>query len=405
MIDKVTLATNLRATKIFLMHKAPFFGALFYGTTISINEEEERPSCAWTDGETIYFNLQQLNTLLEDSFMAMKEKEVNKEHFIFECITFLAIHELMHCMFLHLERKGAREALIWNCAADVTINTLIDQWFPSLRSPKGLLTASSFNLNNVRNKTTETVYDELLNKGVDPSRMTMLDLQEDLEKNSQDLKDEWQKKMEQAKAQCSGNIQPRDARPISGRTDSLIDLLDEVYEPKVNWRELIDHLGGEIAKGDFSFRRQSKNSIGTNYYLPSMHTYEPFVVVAIDTSGSISKMEYVRFMSEVRGILSLHNCKVGLLQCDTSITSYVELSTGDALPPVKGGGGTRFKPVFEYLNSINRSIEALLYFTDGYNFDSGFEKALAVNHQVVWVMTTGVTAPEIGRSLRYDPYT
>jgi predicted metal-dependent peptidase len=136
-----------------------------------------------------------------------------------------------------------------------------------------------------------------------------------------------------------------------------------------------------------------------------MHTYEPFVVVAIDTSGSISKMEYVRFMSEVRGILSLHNCKVGLLQCDTSITSYVELSTGDALPPVKGGGGTRFKPVFEYLNSINRSIEALLYFTDGYNFDSGFEKALAVNHQVVWVMTTGVTAPEIGRSLRYDPYT
>ena len=183
-------------------------------------------------------------------------------------------------------------------------------------------------------------------------------------------------------------------------------MLDEIYEPKVDWRHIIAHLGGELSKGDFSFRRQSKNSVGTNYYLPSMHTYEPFVVVAVDTSGSISNKEYAHFMSEVRGILALHNCNVAVLQCDDEVTHYEELDPGTAAPRLRrGGGGTAFKPVFDFADSkVSRNIDALLYFTDGYNFDNGFEQEVFTNYPVIWVMTTDHSPPKIGRSMRYDPF-
>ena len=414
MICKAKLETNIAAARLYLLNNAPFFGALLYGTQINITDDEEAPSCAWTDGDEIFFNVPMLGTLLEES--VEEYPKIPEKRVVFESVTFLIIHELMHCMLLHLDRRKSRDPLIWNYAADLTINILIKSWF-NLLTPPGTVAYAHFTYLRERDESTEVVYDKIIENtpkvSYDPSsgkgtikhpngreETFHVDLQGSGTAGDE-RKDQWESRIEHAKNASGGECTPRGSGGHSSRVE---DILDTIYEPKVDWRQLIDHLGGELSKGDFSFRQQSKSSIGTNYYLPSMRTYEPFVVIAIDTSGSISKKEYTHFMSEVKAILSLHNCKVGVIQCDADVVDYVELESNDQTPPIKGGGGTRFSPVFEYANKLNRNIDALIYFTDGYNCDQGFEKNMYVSYPVVWVMTTDAGAPELGRSLRYDPY-
>lgn len=417
-IDEDSFDTYLRTGRLYLMNNAPFFGALLYGTKVTLVPDDEKPpSCAWTDGDEIFFNITQLNDLLVSTL----DLEENKKErtVLFESINFLIIHELAHCFFIHLARKGEREPMVWNLACDVSINNLIKDWFPSLNPPNGLLLGNELGIRYSQQKSSENIYDELIknatkvkvscgvgkvsNKQGEAGEM-IPDMKEDPNKDAQEQKDNWGRKIEEAKAHSGGEMTPRTAGSGSVKVE---ELLDSLYEPKVNWRTIIDNLGGEIARGDFTFQRRSKTSIITDYYLPSLRTYEPFVVVAVDTSGSISTEEYKRFMSEVRGILGMHNCSVGIIQCDDAVCGYDELEVGDILPTLRRGrGGTTFNPVFEFTaNKISRKIDALLYFTDGYNGDRGFEKKLYVDYPVVWVMTTDHMAPKIGATMRYDPYT
>jgi predicted metal-dependent peptidase len=423
-LTKEIFEINLSAASLHLMTNAPFFGALLYATDVTLDESENPLSCAWTDGDEIFFNLAVMQEVVDDitkkNAGTRSEKKV-----VFEALTVVIIHELMHCMFIHVGRISNRNPLTWNLATDIAVNTLITHWFSHLHMPDIMLTNKVLPY-NLKEGSAELIYEHLVKTakiektGGGRAKVTMaggkgngveqeegiefiVDLVSNPEKDSGEIEDKWRAKIETAKQANDGVIAPKNA----GRSSqSLEDMLDELYAPKVDWRDLICNLGGELSKGDYSFMRRAKKSIPTNYYMPSLRTYEPFVLVAIDVSGSISKEEYKRFMSEVQGILGLHNCKVGVLQCDTEIKGYVELSPGDDAPRLRGGcGGTLFAPVFDYAeNHISANIDAMLFFTDGYNGDRGFESKRDVMYPLIWVMTTDHAAPKIGNSMRYDPH-
>ena len=425
-LTKDLLETNMNGARLFLVTQAPFFGALLYGTNLNVNEEEEAPSCAWTDGDEIFFNLQKMQDVLTETLEAKSDNRKAESKTIFEVLMFITLHELMHCMFIHLQRRGSRDPMLWNVATDITINTLIMSWFPKLETPLKFIDNSKISYTN-KNSGAELIYEELLKNativnvyslgeggeggegkvtyGDGTSEMFNVDLIKDPTKNDGETENRWRNKIEEAKVACDGEITPKTA---GHNTRSLESILDELYAPRVDWRALIDHLGGELSKGDYSFMRRSKSSIHSNYYFPSLRSYEPRVLVAVDVSGSVSKDEYKRFMSEVGGLLAMHNCKIDVLQCDTEIKSYVELEPGDPAPRLRNGfGGTYFKPVFQYArDSISNTIDAMLFFTDGYNGDKGFEKEFNPEYPVIWVMTTDCPPPVVGnsRSIRYDPY-
>jgi predicted metal-dependent peptidase len=91
------------------------------------------------------------------------------------------------------------------------------------------------------------------------------------------------------------------------------------------------------------------------------------LAVAIDTSGSIGEEEFQQFMAEIDHI-SKNNTVVTIIQCDAAIQSVDEFDPrkiGDI--KLRGGGGTKFAPVFELVNG--KDYDGLIYFTDGYNFD------------------------------------
>ena len=87
------------------------------------------------------------------------------------------------------------------------------------------------------------------------------------------------------------------------------------------------------------------------------------MLLAIDTSGSVSDNELREFMGEMHHI---YRCGVDItvVQCDTMIRS-VEPYRGKFEMTVLGRGGTEFDPVLEYFNANLNKYTSLVYFTDG----------------------------------------
>ena len=104
-------------------------------------------------------------------------------------------------------------------------------------------------------------------------------------------------------------------------------------------------------------------------------------VVAIDTSYSTNGEMVKNFLRETYSILSeknsfFNNCHMRLIQCDDDIRMDLEIKKKEELEHILnnfhiiGGGGTDFRPVFRYVNSllenkVLKNLCGLVYFTDG----------------------------------------
>ena len=104
-------------------------------------------------------------------------------------------------------------------------------------------------------------------------------------------------------------------------------------------------------------------------------------VIAIDTSGSTMRGPVVRFLEEAFDVLRQTHIDRGanlhVIQCDDMIRSDdVVTCEGDLRRLVngfelRGGGGTDFRPVFDYVDRMVdegefRNLKGLMYFTDGF---------------------------------------
>lgn len=104
-------------------------------------------------------------------------------------------------------------------------------------------------------------------------------------------------------------------------------------------------------------------------------------VIAIDTSMSCSGELVRHFLEETYGILSetesfFRKVNIHIIQCDEQIHSDGVIRNLGQMKDylenfmVRGKGGTDFRPVFEYVDSLCAQgaftkLKGLLYFTDG----------------------------------------
>jgi len=105
-------------------------------------------------------------------------------------------------------------------------------------------------------------------------------------------------------------------------------------------------------------------------------------VIAIDTSMSCDEKLVQIFLEQTYNILKesesfFKKVRIHLIQCDSKIQSDVIVTCEEDLVKymenltIKGGGGTDFRPVFEYVDELIRQkyfydLKGLIYFTDGY---------------------------------------
>jgi predicted metal-dependent peptidase len=125
-------------------------------------------------------------------------------------------------------------------------------------------------------------------------------------------------------------------------------------------------------------RKQSKRFEGS---AGIQHKKKVSILVAIDTSASVSTKELRDFFSEIEYIYKA-GARVTILQCDARINSIKEFD-GKNIPEIKGSGGTDFNPPVDYYLKHKKEYASLIYFTDG-------EAPLPEKHPsgMVWVITS-----------------
>ena len=150
---------------------------------------------------------------------------------------------------------------------------------------------------------------------------------------------------------------------------ALERLLGEVLDPVIPWQEHIrSFFARKVGNSAYNWRKPDKRMIQRDIFTPARSGFGcGDVIVAVDTSGSIGQKEIDLFFGEVRGILEdVKPMKLWLVWCDAQVHRVDELDSGADLAGLKpvGGGGTDFRPVFDWAEQSNVRADAIVYFTD-----------------------------------------
>ena len=182
----------------------------------------------------------------------------------------------------------------------------------------------------------------------------------------QAVKDEFKEAM-LAAAQSAG----------AGNTPGNIKrMINELTQPKINWRELITQQIQSTVKNDYTWTIPNKKMFSQGFVLPNMRKDQAIdVCVAIDTSGSIGQEQLNNFFGEINGIMqSYDDYKVKIWCFDTSVHNPqdYDTSTGDDLVNYepKGFGGTDFDANWTWMKHEGVEPKLFIVFTDGEPYGS-----------------------------------
>ena len=148
---------------------------------------------------------------------------------------------------------------------------------------------------------------------------------------------------------------------------SMARLVDHLLQPRLPWRMLLARYMTAMARDDFSYMRPSRRE--GDAILPSLKSSQVEIVVVIDTSGSIRANEMDEFLSEISALKGQMRARVTLLACDSELAEdapwvFEPWEEFRCPAEIQGGGGTDFRPVFEWLAQQGQQPELLVYFTD-----------------------------------------
>lgn len=164
----------------------------------------------------------------------------------------------------------------------------------------------------------------------------------------------------------------------------LEEILKEYLEPSQSWLEVLTRFLGDYAREDYSMCRPNRRHLSRGFCMPSLYN-ETFgkVLFAVDTSGSVSEEEVHDMFNEIMGTIRCYedDPEITVICCDTGIRNVQKVSYGEDVV-IKGGGGTRFSPVMEWVRNNMHAEEdtpvACIYHTDGYCNDFGEDPGIPV---------------------------
>jgi predicted metal-dependent peptidase len=358
----------LVTARIGMLLRASFFGNL--ATRLKLVNADEWCATAATDGRHFYYNSRFIKML--------RPKEIE----------FLFGHEVLHCVYDHFGRRGSRDPQLWNIANDFAVNADLKKHrvgefitsVPCLYDSKYEGMSSEEIYDDIYENAEKIDLDQLIDRMIDEH----MDGDEDggnsdgdqdgkgkgparLSKEERDqIRDEIKEAMlNAAQVSDAGNL------PLGVRR-----LIQDLTEPKMNWRELLRMQLESTIKSDYSWMKTSRKGWDMDAVMPGMRNDDMIdIVIMNDMSGSISDSQARDFISEVAGIMEqFSSYRIIMASFDTEVYN-VCIYTSENLEDVanyelKGGGGTDFDCIFEYLKREEIEPRRLVVFTDGYPFGS-----------------------------------
>jgi predicted metal-dependent peptidase len=375
MLDPVEKKLTKARSRLVLDH--PFFASLLF----KMKMQESQCPTGWTDGRTLGYNPEWVDSLPLD-----------------QVIGFLA-HEAMHPAMCHHTREGEREHRLWNVACDLAINYI-------LREAGLLLPDKALDEPQYHGWASEKIYadlegnawklDEMIAKaGGDPNSNDPGGCGEvrpmPSDSGNGDEATDSEKKREEELWRVAISQAHQTARAAGKVPGHIERIVEDLVEAKIPWREVLARFVVENSRNDYSWRRPNKRHIINGIYLPRLdHPEVGQLVFMNDSSGSVDDREIALMVSELQGVLLAFFIQSLLIMwIDTEVrgepqevSSQEVYDLRNILRP-EGGGGTNFRPGFQWLDDHGKDPRAVIYLTDGYC--SRFPKR-EPQYPVLWVI-------------------
>ena len=333
---KIDIGDKITKAKSKLMLENPYFGTLVSSLVLRKNEHiaSVRPL-----GDIMEYNEEYLEVLSVD-----------------EVSTILA-NSAMHQALFHSERGKGKVSSVWQLASDYAINDL--------------LVSNGFMLPPMANYSSR--FERLYAEQIYTTLLGELDLHDSEEESNQEQKDEFEEQdtTEELLAQEEYELL---LEQLTIKLEQHGDLpkgverfVERKGEGKVSWRDELYRYINAHAKSDYRMFPPSKKHLYRGIALPSIYGEELKIVVAIDTSASIDDELLQIFLAELYEIMQVFtHYIIEFIEADSKVQNVQRLTPQEPLEPtLKGGGGTNFAPVFDYIINLNEDFKFLIYFTDG----------------------------------------
>ncbi len=335
------------------------------------------------------------------------------------------LHSVFHCVFKHMFINPAVDRDLWNIACDVAVESAINDlqlpYLNTLRTDRQKQFLEGFG-GELTMLSAEKVYRFLVDKKLPEKTVKTLDMlfkfddhliwyMTDEQKAEHGIPgyrysiggeddNTWQSERYYELSEDWGGIAERmqiDMEAFGNRQGYGAGLLTQNLREVT--RERYDYTGflkkfavrGEVMK-------INPDEFDYNFYTYGLELYDnmPLIepleykdvkrirefVIAIDTSGSVSGELVQTFVQKTYNILKstesfFTKINLHIIQCDAAIQEDVKITTQAEFDgylknmQLHGFGGTDFRPVFSYVNSLVEikefdNLKGLIYFTDGY---------------------------------------
>jgi predicted metal-dependent peptidase len=400
----ISLISKIRSR---LLTEHPFWGSL--GMRLSIVEDAGIETLS-TDGNSLYYNPEYLASLSSAEQMGV------------------VAHQIGHCMLGHMFRGGAyagsEKWQSWNEAADYALNPLLQE--AGFQLPKNVLSDPQFKGMYAEQIMSKRAAQKAKQGGQGNKSQNGPGSSQKQGGSSQGTGESSQGKSGTSQpgpgqgqgpvmAGCpTGNFTPAPPTPEEGGKLDEQDwklateqamlaaraagtlpggmeiAVKDTMQPKVDWinetRDFVVH----NLPSDRTWTNPDRRYVSQGIYLPGpvKNNVGTFVIV-VDTSGSTIPI-LPKFNTEVGGILrEARPEKVILMYVDAKVQGVeeVDVDAFDVKLTLKGGGGTRFQPAFNYLEKEGITPEALIYLTDLENSDTVVEPS----YPTLWICPKFVT--------------
>lgn len=167
---------------------------------------------------------------------------------------------------------------------------------------------------------------------------------------------EWDRRVLQAVA--AG----RKAGMLPGDAEQMVE---EIKEPKINWRELLRRFIDSKTRTSHTWNRPNRRFVHQGIILPGIQS-DGITKLGIygDSSGSTSDL-WSMFLGEIESSMELGAVdEVVMIQADTKVKRVDRLRAGDPMPPMTGKGGTSFVEGFKWFEENEPDVAAIICFTD-----------------------------------------
>lgn len=284
----------------------------------------------------------------------------------------LLAHETWHVCFMHMLRCGSKNPRKYNVAADYVINNMLkDNGFDI---GDGWLLDAKY-----KGMSTEEIYDLLPDSedGEDNPQNGDFGKPESGESNSGGGGEQGQQTPEQVDRDLKAKIEAvmvkasvqaqMSGEGVSGMPDNIRRRLDEILNPKLDWRVIFQNYMNGFANEDFSFQRPKRRFM-PDYYMPSLYSESmDEMAFAVDSSGSVSDDEFKQFIGEIVAAKEAHNPKqLTVIDFTTEVDTVHRIGRDENVQDLNfsGYGGTDLHCIFDFYK--NEPPTVLVVFSDLY---------------------------------------